>query len=61
LDLGLYWKPAANFTLNANVNNAFDTKYWRWSDVSGLATNSTIKDAYTAPGRNIQISIRYDF
>jgi hemoglobin/transferrin/lactoferrin receptor protein len=61
LDLGLYWKPVPNFTLNANVNNAFDTQYWRWSDVSGLAANSTIKDAYTAPGRNIQISIRYDF
>jgi hemoglobin/transferrin/lactoferrin receptor protein len=61
LDLGLYWKPTANFTLNANINNAFDTKYWRWSDVSGLAANSTIKDAYTAPGRNVQLSIRYDF
>ena len=61
LDLGLYWKPVPNFTLNANVNNAFDTQYWRWSDVSGLAANSMIKDAYTAPGRNIQISIRYDF
>lgn len=61
LDLGLYWKPVPNFTLNANVNNAFDAKYWRWSDVSGLVANSTIKDAYTAPGRNIQLSIRYDF
>lgn len=61
LDLGLYWKPAPNFTLNANVNNVFDTKYWRWSDVSGLASNSPIKDAFTAPGRNIQVSIRYDF
>lgn len=61
LDLGWYWKPASNLTINANVNNAFDTKYWRWSDVSGLANNSPIKDAYTAPGRNIQVSLRYDF
>ena len=61
LDLGLYWKPAADITINANINNAFDTKYWRWSDVSGLAANSAIKDAYTAPGRNIQVSLRYDF
>jgi len=61
LDLGLFWKPTQQFTLNANVNNVFDTKYWRWSDVSGLANNSAIKDAYTAPGRNIQLSIRYEF
>jgi len=61
LDLGVYWKPARNFTVNANLNNAFDTKYWRWSDVSGLASSSTVKDAYTAPGRNVQVSARYDF
>ncbi len=61
LDLGLYWKPSASITINANINNAFDTKYWRWSDVSGLAANSAIKDAYTAPGRNFQVSLRYDF
>lgn len=61
LDLGFFWKPAPNFTLNANVNNVFDTKYWRWSDVSGLSNHSAIKDAYTAPGRNVQLSLRFDF
>jgi len=61
LDLGVFWKPVHNLTLNANLNNVFDTKYWRWSDVRGLADNSTIKDAYTAPGRNAQLSVRYDF
>jgi len=61
LDLGVFWKPQTNITLNANVNNLFNTQYWRWSDVSGLASNSAIKDAYTAPGRNIQLSLRVDF
>lgn len=61
LDLGVFWKPQANITLNANVNNLFNTHYWRWLDVSGLANNSAIKDAYSAPGRNIQLSIRVDF
>jgi hemoglobin/transferrin/lactoferrin receptor protein len=61
LDLGFYWKPARNLTVNANLNNVFDTKYWRWSDVSGLASSSNVKDAYTAPGRNVQVSVRYDF
>ncbi len=61
LDLGLYWKPMPRLTLNTNLNNVLDTKYWRWSDVSGLADNSVVKDAYTAPGRNLQVSVRYDF
>lgn len=61
LDLGLYWKPMRNLTLNANLNNVFDAHYWRWSDVSGLAGNSNVKNAYTAPGRNAQVSVRYDF
>lgn len=61
LDLGFYWKPMRNLTVNANLNNALDTKYWRWSDVAGLAASSTVKDAYTAPGRNMQVSVRYDF
>lgn len=61
LDLGFYWKLVRNLTVNANLNNVFDTNYWRWSDVSGLADGSTVKDAYTAPGRNLQVSVRYDF
>jgi hemoglobin/transferrin/lactoferrin receptor protein len=61
LDLGVYWKPSPNLTVNANLNNALDTKYWRWSDVSGLTENSRIADAYTAAGRTVQVSLRYDF
>lgn len=61
LDLGAYWKPINNVTVSANLNNVFDTKYWRWSDVRGLADDSPVKDAYTAPERNVQVSVRYDF
>ena len=61
LDLGAYWKPLPHLTVNANLNNVFDAKYWRWSDTSGLASNSNVKDAYTAPGRTVQVAVRYDF
>lgn len=61
LDLGVYWKPSPSLTFNANVNNVLDAKYWRWSDVSGLTENSRIADAYTAAGRTVQVSMRYDF
>jgi len=61
LDLGVGWKPQPNLSLVANLNNVFDRTYWRWSDVRGLADSSSTKDAYTAPGRNLQVSVRYDF
>jgi len=60
-DVGASWKPLPNVSLNANLNNLFNETYWRWSDVRGLADSSTVKDAYTAPGRNVQVSMRYDF
>ncbi len=61
LDLGWFWKPNRYLTLNVNINNAFDAKYWRWSDVRGLEEASAVKDAYTAAGRNVQLSLRYDY
>ena len=61
LNLGGSWKPIASLTLMANLNNVFDKKYWNWSDVRGQLASSTVLDAYTAPGRNVQVSARYEF
>ena len=61
LDLSAQWKPWAALTLTANLNNALNITYWRWSDARGLADNNPVKDAYTAPGRNAQVSARYSF
>ncbi|ATE61907.1 TonB-dependent hemoglobin/transferrin/lactoferrin family receptor [Thauera sinica] len=61
LDLGVHWKPLRNLTVYANLDNVFDKRYWRWSDVRGLADTSPVRDAYTAPGRNFRASLRYDF
>jgi len=61
LDLGARWQPLPDWTLIANLNNVTNATYWRWSDVRGLANASTVKDAYTAPGRNLQLTLRHDF
>jgi hemoglobin/transferrin/lactoferrin receptor protein len=61
LDIGATWKPLPPLTLNVNLHNALDKTYWRWSDVRGLPDDSTVKDAYTAPGRSLQVSMRYDY
>ena len=61
LNLGTSWKPLPKLTLNANLNNVFDKTYWNWSDVRGQLASSTVLDAFTAPGRHVQVSARYDF
>lgn len=48
-------------SLYAGVNNLFDNKYWNWSDVRGLAQSSTVKDAYTAPGRTFNIGLKLQY
>jgi hemoglobin/transferrin/lactoferrin receptor protein len=44
-------------TLRAGVFNILDKKYFWWSDVRGLASNSTIRDAFSQPGRNVGVSL----
>lgn len=61
LDLSARWQPIPGWTLTANLNNVTDATYWRWSDVRGLADTSAVKDAYTAPGRHVQLALRHDF
>lgn len=61
LDLSARWQPGRGWTLIANLNNVTDATYWRWSDVRGQADTSTVKDAYSAPGRHLQLALRHDF
>lgn len=74
VDLGVYWKPVKNLTLTANLNNVFDKKYWNWTDISYFAIqsssespdrtaslNSNNAETYTAPGRNFNLGVRYEF
>lgn len=60
-DLGADWTVMPGLSLNLNLNNVLDTKYWVWSDVRGLAANSNVIDAYSAAGRNLRVSLRYTF
>ncbi|AOK32689.1 MULTISPECIES: TonB-dependent hemoglobin/transferrin/lactoferrin family receptor [Burkholderia] len=43
------------------IHNLFDRKYWNWSDVRGIAADSKVLDAYTAPGRSVAVSMKVDF
>lgn len=57
VDLTGYWNVTDKVTARAGVFNVFDEKYAWWSDVRGVTAASTIKDAYTQPGRNFGVSL----
>lgn len=61
LDITAFWRPVEALTLRAGVFNITDAKYWWWNDVRGLAASSTIKDAYSQPGRNASVSASIRF
>jgi hemoglobin/transferrin/lactoferrin receptor protein len=61
LDLAVRWQPHPRWTLRAQLHNATDETYTPWADVRGLPATSRVIDAYTAPGRHLQLSLRHDF
>ncbi len=61
VDLYSQWRIRKNLRLNVGITNLTDARYWMWSDVQGLAASTTVADAYTQPGRNLSVSMVYDF
>ena len=60
-DLSAWWDISKQWQLLAAVNNIGDRKVVLWSDVRGLAANTTLADAYSQPGRNFSASLKYSF
>lgn len=61
VDLTGYWNITDAATLRVGIFNVTDESYWWWSDVRGLSSASTVRDAWTQPGRNFSASISYRF
>ncbi len=61
LDATAFVRLIEGLTLRAGVFNILDEKYAWWSDVRGLASTSTVTDAYTQPGRNASVSLSFRF
>ena len=57
VDVTAYWNITDQVTARVGVFNVFDETYSWWSDIRGVATSSTVRDAYTQPGRNIGVSL----
>jgi hemoglobin/transferrin/lactoferrin receptor protein len=61
LDATAFARIVDGLTLRAGVFNILDKTYAWWSDVRGLASTSTVTDAYTQPGRNASVSLSFRF
>ncbi|MPM45648.1 Heme/hemopexin utilization protein C [bioreactor metagenome] len=61
LDLSAQWRIQPDLRLNVGIYNLTDKKYWRWADVRNLASDITIADAYSQPGRHVRVSLVKDF
>jgi hemoglobin/transferrin/lactoferrin receptor protein len=60
-DITAYYKFNEKLSINAGLFNLFDRKYFAWSDVRGLSPSYEQIDAYSQPGRNGVVSVKYQF
>lgn len=60
-DIGARFKPFKGFDVRLGINNIGDTKYWQWSDVRGVSSASTVKDAFSATPLNAYFNVTYQF
>lgn len=66
LDVHGQWRLQKDVRLNFGITNLTNQKYWNWSDVQGLAANPPapllpVVDAYTQPGRHVNVSLVKEF
>lgn len=60
-DVTAWWKLTDQMTVRGGVFNLTDQKYAYWSDVRGVSSTAVFRDLYTQPGRNVSVSLSYDF
>lgn len=61
LDLSAQWRFRKDARLHIGIVNLTNRKHWLWSDVRGLDTSSSVADAYSQPGRHLNLSVQFDF
>ena len=58
-DLNLYWQAPEHFRIDVAVYNLFDKQYWSAHTKGGNAAGNL--DAQTEPGRNVSVSLSWQF
>ncbi|MFT3898000.1 MAG: TonB-dependent hemoglobin/transferrin/lactoferrin family receptor [Thermomonas sp.] len=60
-DLLAHWNFAPGAKLDAGIFNLGDRKYFNAGGISLVADNSAVLDRYTAPGRNLALSLAFEW
>ncbi|PMH37107.1 ligand-gated channel [Vibrio sp. 10N.286.49.B3] len=60
-DITAYYRPQQDLTLRAGLFNAFDEKYWLYSNLEGRNSGEDGLDRRTEPGRNWGVELEYIF
>ncbi|MGY0620335.1 TonB-dependent hemoglobin/transferrin/lactoferrin family receptor [Lysobacter sp. A378] len=60
-DLLAHWRFAPGAKVNVGVFNLTDRKYWQSGDVPAVAATSRTLDRYTSPGRNLSVSVAFQW
>ncbi|MEZ8028669.1 TonB-dependent receptor domain-containing protein, partial [Enterovibrio norvegicus] len=60
-DVTAFYRPMADLTLRAGLFNAFDKKYWEYTNLIGSEAIDQGLDRRTQPGRNWGIEAEYVF
>ncbi len=61
LDLNVYYKLGENLALHANLDNLTDKEFWVYEDMRSKNSTDSDLDKYTRPGRNLSLSVKYQF
>ena len=61
LDLVSYYNFSKNASLNIGLFNLFNTKYFVWSDVQGLAADDNNLQRFAPPGFNVSVNFTVRF
>lgn len=62
-DVSAWWQVQPKVRVNLAINNVFDKTYYLWSDVrrSGVSAADPAPEFYTQPGRNLALSVKFDY
>ena len=61
VDLNAYYNLGDKLVVNANLSNLNDKEFWVYDDMRNKNADDSDLDKFTRPGRNLSLSMKYQF